>query len=100
MLHHDEIDRHESLVTRVRAGLDAHALPIPGFDAAGDLDPRALSQALAPLGFTFAGLRQTVDSAWRAAFIAPDGGEVAAQAFSREDALALAVLTALEGVPA
>ena len=100
MLHHDELDRHESLVTRVRAALDAHALPIPGVDAAGDLDTNALMQALTPLGFSFGGLRQTVDQAWRASYLAPDGTETSAQSFSREGALALAVLSALEGVPA
>lgn len=100
MLHHDEIDRREDLIQRVRAALDAHGLPMPGFDAAGDLDPVSLRHALAPLGFEFEGLRQTVDSAWRATFIAPDGSHTSAEAFSREDALAAAVLGALEGVPA
>lgn len=100
MLHHDEIDRREDLIQRVRAALDAHGLPMPGFDATGDLDHTALRVALAPLGFRFDGLRQTLDSAWRATFVAPDGALVSVDAFSREDALAGAVLAALEGVPA
>lgn len=99
MLHHDEIDRREDLIQRVRAALDAHGLPVPGFDAAGDLDHEGLRAALEPLGFAFEGLRQTVDSAWRATFRGPEGGTVVADAFSREGALAAAVLAALEGVP-
>jgi hypothetical protein len=99
MLHHDERDRREDLIHRVRAALDAHGLPVPGFDATGDLDHQSLAHALAPLGFQFLGLRQTVESAWRASFHAPDGQRVEVDAFSREDALAGAVLAALGGMP-
>jgi len=99
MLHHDEIDRREDLIHRVRAALDAHGLPIPGFDAVGDLDHVSLEAALSPLGFRFVSMRQTVDYAWRATFIGPSGQTICGEAFSRDAALADAVLVALEGVP-
>ena len=99
MLHHDEIDRREDLIHQVRAALDARHLPMPLFDATGDLDHGALRTALAPLGFRFDGLRQTPNLAWRATFVAADGHVITADAFSREDALAAAVISALEGLP-
>lgn len=98
MLHHDEIDRREDLIHQLGAALDAHGLPAPRFDAAGDLDHQSLRLVIAPLGFRCDGLRQTVDCAWRATFIAPDGHLIANEAYSREDALAGAVICALEGV--
>lgn len=99
MLHHDEIDRREDLIHQLGAALDAHGLPVPRFDAAGDLDHQSLRLVLAPLGFHCIGLRQTVDSAWRATFVAPDGHVITNEAYSREDALAGAVISALDGVP-
>ena len=99
MLHHSEFDRREDLIHHVRAALDAHGLAAPGFDAAGDLDHASLELALEPLGYRFDGMRQTVESAWRATFIAADGRSVAGEGYSREDALAAAVVTVLEGVP-
>lgn len=99
MIHHDDgPDVQRDLVQRVRASLDAHGLPVPGYDVLGDLDHGALLASLATLGWSAACERRTVDGAWRVCLATAHGEPVEAEAYSREDAWCKAALVALEGV--
>lgn len=99
MFHRDDgPEAHADLVQRVRAACDAHGLPVPGYDVLGDLDHGALLASLAKRGWSAACERRTVDGAWRVGLIGHRGEEIAAEAYSREDAWCRAALQALEGV--